>query len=144
MPVTATTPLFTCWLPHPTAALGSNKMLGRHGQTKGKAHSQYLRDCLLTLREQFGWFPPAPVTEPVAVRLVEETGYFYQGLDFDNLIAASKKAIDALVEWGVLPDDGRRWVRMVSAEHDIEHDDLRLRVELWPANAVRWGQEAGA
>lgn len=133
-------PLFTCWLPSPPLLQGGNR-LGANKSAKAAAHRSYGAACMWSLFEHFGRTRPAPVAVPVWLRLVEETPHEFAGQDFDNLVAASKKAIDALVKAGVLKDDNRRWVRGVSAQHEVIPTlaDKRLRVELWPVDAVTFG-----
>ena len=67
-----------------------------------------------------------PFERPVSVRIlwVEKD----MARDEDNVAFAAKFVMDALVKTGVLPDDGRKWVRSIASEICVDRDDPRIDV----------------
>ena len=67
-----------------------------------------------------------PFTAPVTVqfRWVEPN----RRRDFDNICAASKWVLDAMVARGVIPDDSDRWVKSVSHERGLDRKAPRVEV----------------
>ena len=50
--------------------------------------------------------------------------------DLDNVASAKKFINDALVEMGVIPDDGQRWVTAIPDEFYIDRDNPRTEIEI--------------
>ena len=53
--------------------------------------------------------------------------------DIDNVCAARKFILDALVSMGILPNDTRKWVRGFTDEFIIDRKNPRTEVEIMPA-----------
>jgi len=67
-----------------------------------------------------------PITRPVIIHYLWVTKD--KRMDKDNICFAQKFAQDALVECGILPNDG--WDEIVNSYHNYEVDKARPRVEI--------------
>lgn len=70
-----------------------------------------------------------PITEPVQIRLSCYEPNAKR--DPDNVISgASKVILDMLQKYGKLPNDNRRWVRLVFDPVEVDREHPRIEVEI--------------
>lgn len=80
------------------------------------------------IRAQFIKTPK--VTRPVQIRFLWASRTAKK--DIDNVCAARKFILDALVSMGILPNDTRKWVRGFTDEFIIDRQNPRTEVEIRP------------
>lgn len=63
--------------------------------------------------------------------------------DLDNIFSAKKFILDGLVEAGVIPDDGQKYVRGLRDEIFIDPRAPRVEIEITSAYANSWHEADG-
>lgn len=119
---------FSITLPLPPSELRVNRRMGEHWGAYHKAQKRYRRDCdaVLLLKA------PKDVDEsrwqyPVSMRAVLYLGK-WQRVDPSDAGSWIKTAIDCLVAWRILPDDGYRYINPFTVE--VKRDLANPRLEI--------------
>ena len=104
-------------------AINRNRHIGNHLKQDTQEAIQW------AVRAQIG--RGHEITHPVTIRFLWASRTAKK--DIDNVSAAKKFILDALVSMGILPNDTRKWVRGFTDEFIIDRRNPRTEVEIRPA-----------